>query len=925
VNGFFGSLGLFAMVALFTHRQAVVRGAFLLGLLASAGLIARAVQLPKEVEDPPGKPAKKVIVEDEDPRGTIKKKVVVDDDPVVRPKSELLPGIAPDVRLDELVRAAEETSVASLKALFIKYAVPFDRVVERSGVLQVKPVPVRRPEWPDPVGLTPLDSQGRPQDIRSTRAADIRNVEYFESLVLQEADSLLKQKSDALTPFDRYSAAEKLLAAALRFHEYARDRNIRRGKGWDDTRTTLTERLRSVRLQFLRAAIAANDALRIREISNRLMTAYPKDATVAQEVASAQIGEAERLLRSGAHTDHVRAKELLDDFEARFPTAGSEAARAIRAQLREIAQKAFNRAKEKKAVGDLQTARDELARASALDPTLDGIREMQRELRSGYPILAVGVRQFPVYLSPLLARFDSEKQAVELLFEGLLEEVPELTGAVRYRPGAALTLPRPIAGGREVLLRAFDRDASGRPGFDSHDVVGTVKLLRTRPDTWAAYPLAWLAPEPPAPKDAGLVRVPFGLAHPDPRAVLTFKLLPARWMADNGKAIDDTSFAERPFGTGPFRLYQSIKAEGNQPRELVFVDNPEYGRWRDRTGQPFLREIRFVDISKLDPVEAFRADKLHILPDIPTGDIEKFTAPGSGLASKVQVVTAAVNRRIHMLAVNLDRPVLQNRALRQGISMAIDREEILRDVYRAGKPQFHHAMTGPYPPNSWAAPRGAAATPLFNRDLATARLKAFLATAGGTTEIGIAFQEDDPLARRACEKIKAQLESASRDAPGGQKLLINLDPLPLADLLNRVQVEHSRYDLAYVPFDYPDDWHPLALGAMLDPAAADRGGRNWFKFLSHKTNPHADDHQLGQLLNSLRLYRDVAGQLVPRATEAARLFNECLPFIPLWQLDRHTVVHNSLKVYVDDTPLPVSPSVLNPTTLFQGVARWRIE
>jgi ABC-type transport system substrate-binding protein len=907
------------------RRQAGVRFAVLIGFLASAGWVALAGQLPKEVEEPAGKQTKKVIVEDEDPRSTIKKKVVVDDDTVIRPKSELLPGTPPDVRLDELVRAAEETSVPTLKSLFLKYSVPFDRVVERNAVLQVKPVPVRRPEWPDPVGLTPLDAQGRPQEVRSVRSADIRNVDYYESLLLQEADTLLKQKSDTLTTFDRFAAAEKLLAAGLRFHEYARDRNIRRGKGWDETRTTLAGRLRSVRLDYLRAAIAANDAIRIREVSARLMNAYPGDPKIAQEVAVAQIGEAERLLRSDLHVDHVRAKELLDDFDARFPTAGNETARKIRSQLREIAQKAFNRAKEKKAVGDLQTARDELARASALDATIDGIREMQRELRSGYPILSVGVRQFPVYMSPILARFDSEKQAVELLFEGLLEEVPELNGAVRYRPGAALTMPRAVPGGREVLLRAFDRDAMGRPGFDSHDVVGTVKLLRTRPDTWPAYPLGWLAPEPPAPKDGGSVRIPFGVGHPDPRAALTFKLLPARWMAENSKAIDDISFAERPYGTGPFRLYQVLKPGGNQPRELVFVDNPEYGRWRDRTGQPFLREIRLVEISKLDPVEAFRADKLHILPDIPTGDIEKFAAPDSGLANKVQVVTAAVNRRIHMLAVNLDRPVLQSRLLRQGISMAIDREEILREVYRAGKPQFHKAMTGPYPPNSWAAPRGAAATPLLNRDLATARLKAFLATAGATTEIGLSFQEDDPLARRACEKIKAQLESASRDAPGGQKLVINLDPLPLAELLNRVQVEHSRYDLAYLPFDYPDDWYPFALGAMLDPAAAERGGRNWFKFLSHRTNPHADDQQLGQLLNGLRLYRDVAGQLVPRATEAARLFNECLPFIPLWQLDRHTVVHNNLKIFVDDTTTPANPSVLNPTTLFQGVARWRMD
>jgi ABC-type oligopeptide transport system substrate-binding subunit len=902
---------------------------FWTALILVVASIAGLAQSPKE--DPKAPAQKNPGNEIEDPRGRVKKRIVVDDEPVLRKSVEAPVGSPPYVRLDELVRAGEEARDPALKSLFAKHAVPFDRVVERSGAMRVQPVPVLKAEWPDEVGLAPLDGAGRPQEVRTVKTADVRTIEYYEAMVVADAENLVKQAGEGTSALDQFAAAEKLLAAALRFHEYARERSyptrkvpIRSGKGWDELRTSLASKLRTVRVDYLRAALAAKDNARIRDLSSRLMNAYPKDAGVAKEVAIARIGEVERLLQSGNHPDNVRAKELLDELEAKYPGAGGDSARKLRGQLHDLALKAFERARQKKAVGDTVSARDELIRAAALDSTIEGLREMQRELRTGYPILHVGVRQFPAHLSPATARLDSERQVVELLFEGLLEEVPEESGSVRYRPGAAVAMPATFPGGRDFHLRTFEREPSGRPGFDSHDLVGTVKLLRSRNETWPAYPLAWLDQDPPLPRDAASVRLRFAVGHPDPRALLTFKLLPTRWLEENGKAIDDAAFAEKPFGTGPFKLQGRTSPEPGLPREMIFIDNPAYGRWRDRTGLPHLREIRMVEVAKLDPVAAFRDDKLHILTDVPTQELANYTAPGSGLVGKVQVVTSTSNRRVHILAVNLTRPYLQGtqgRTLRQGLSMAIDRDEVLREVFRAGKPDLHKPMTGPFPPNSWAAPKSNAAVPLVNRDLAVAKLRAYLADAGAKTDLVLSYPDDDPRAAAACARIKSQIESLLRDSP--RKIIINLDGVSMRDLLVRVQDEH-RYDLAYVPFDYPDDWYPFALGAALDPSAAVRGGRNWFSFLTAGTSPDANDQQLGQMLSVLRQHRD-PGKLVPLSMEASKAFSEILPFIPLWQLDRHTVIHNNLRIYVDDTNEPANPRVLNPTTLFQGVARWRLE
>lgn len=869
-------------------------------------------------------------VEQEDPKGGLKKRVTVEDDPVVKAKDQPAgPGTAPDVRLDELVAGAGEAKHPALKALFQRNVVPFDRLTTKSATMQVRPIPLARGErLPLTFGVQELDREGRPTETQGINSVDVRRFDYFEEITVAEANQVLGAKPLGTgagpadwTALDQLAAAERLLAATLRFHDYARERNIRRGRGWDDLRKPLYERLREVRLLLLKNAVASGDWLRVRETGDRVTAAYPRDAAVGAEVAVARVSEARRLLASDKHFDHVKAKELLDEFEASYPGAGGDAVKAIRGELNQLAQAAFVRARDKKAVNDLTAARDALTRAVALDPTVPGVREMQRELKTGYQTLFVGVRQFPEQMSPATARLDSEKQVVELVFEGLLAEVPDDGAGARYRPGAAVAMPDVVPGGRELTLRTFDPTATGRYGFESHDLVSTLKLMGKRPETWNSYALPWFD-ELPTPKDNTAVRVAFKQGHPDPRALLTFKLLPGRWMEGKGMAADDAGFAEAPLGTGPFKLQGAAKTDGITPREMVFIDNPVYGRWRDRTNQPFIKEIRLIEVAKMSsPAESFQQGGLHILTDVPTAEVEKFR---SQLAGRAQVYTATNGRRVHVLALNHRRPALQSKLLRQGLMMAIDREQILNDVFRAGRAEFHRALTGPYPPQSWATTKGPSGqtVPLVNGDLALTRIRNYLFDMGAKAELTLSYPDGDPQAALACQKIKAQIEGLFKDAPG-RKLAIALEPLPLRDLMVRVEDEH-RYDLAYVPFDYPDDWYPFALGGMLDPLAADRGGRNWTGFQSKGTAPDADDARLGQLLNELRAYR-AFGSLAEKTAEVQKLFNECVPFVPLWQLDRHMVVHNSLKVYTDDSDTAADPRTLNQTTLFQGVARWRLE
>src|SRR6266545_6046940 len=267
----------------------------------------------------------------EDPKGGVKKKVVVEDDPViVKPKGDTGPSTSPDVKLDELARAAEEATHPSIKELYLKHVYPFDRLSQKGGMTRIKPIPVARGErLPPQFGVQEVGRDGRIGDPQGINASEVTKIEYFEELVLAEANAVLAAKPlgtkagpEGWTALDQLTAAEKVMAAALRFHDYAREnpreRPVRKGRGWEIGRASCRERVREVRLLQLKYAVTVSDWLRVREIGSRLMLLYPKDAGVAAEVASARVLEAKRLLASEKHFDHVKARELLDEFEARY-------------------------------------------------------------------------------------------------------------------------------------------------------------------------------------------------------------------------------------------------------------------------------------------------------------------------------------------------------------------------------------------------------------------------------------------------------------------------------------------------------------------------------------------------------------------------------------------------------------------------------
>ena len=826
-------------------------------------------------------------------------------------------------RLPAVARAATNETNPTLKAFYATFAVAFDRVTDGKGrTAPVTPIQLvyGKDKFPPTFYLYPIDPKGQVGDAVGFTPGTTRKLDPFEKVAVAEVEKLLspdtKPAADAPLPA-KLAAAELVLSEVLLFHDRAREQEKRKGKSWDALKAAVNDKLTEVRVSRVKQAAADRDWPRVRDLGSRLADRYRNDPKVLEQVFAARLGEGEELLRSDKITDLERVRELLNEYEARFPASADETRKRLRKALLEKAAKLFLDA-ERVANADPTQARNLLRTVESLEPDLPGLREYQQKLKVGYSVLLVGVRQLPERMSPATAHFDSEKQAVELLFEGLTDAVPDDQLGVRFRPALAADRPLVSAGSRELSLVRAEWAGPERGVLDATDLAETVRLLRHKPDSWAADPLDWVDDPGQNPDDPTRVRLRFRRGYPDPRSLLTFKVLPGRWLAAKNKPADDPDFAKKPFGTGPFRL-ATPKAG-----EVVFVANPAYSRRPGKMGQPSIKEVRFVDLSTVkDPVAEFRADRLHVLTDVPTKDLTKYTA-NTGLGGKVRVATAGVTRRTHLLAINHRRPPLQSPDFRRGLLHAVDRDTILNEVFRDGSDQFHRPMAGPFPPNCWATPRptGQPPVPLFDRDKALAGFRAYLKEKTSTSTVTLAYPDDDPQAKQACEKIKAQVEAVT--ATEDRKLTVSLEPVPPRDFVRRVEDEH-RYDLAYVPFEYRDDWYPLGLGSFLDPTAAAATGRNVTGYLSKDANPSPEDHRLGELLQQVRSSRDVDGKLTPLAHDIHRQFNRTAPYIPLWHLDRHAVLSTALHVYLDGQTEEASPRLLNPTTLFSGVGRWRLD
>jgi peptide/nickel transport system substrate-binding protein len=282
-------------------------------------------------------------------------------------------------------------------------------------------------------------------------------------------------------------------------------------------------------------------------------------------------------------------------------------------------------------------------------------------------------------LIPLLASDSSSHEVADKIYNGLLKYdknlvlVGDLAESWNVSPdGLVITFH----------LRKGVRWHDGAP-FTSRDVLYTYRVT-IDPKTPTAYAEDFkqvLKAEAP---DPSTFRVTYAQPFAPALASWGVNVLPAHLL--EGKEITKSPLARKPVGTGPYRFTEWVAAQ-----QLVLTANPDYFE-----GRPYID--RFV---------------YRVIPDSSTMYME-LKAGGIDLMglTPVQYQRQAVSRQFlerfskyrypasayTYLGYNLRNPLFTDVRVRQAITSAINKEEIIQGVL-LGMGQIAH---GPYKPGTWA-------------------------------------------------------------------------------------------------------------------------------------------------------------------------------------------------------------------------------
>ncbi|HET7263893.1 MAG TPA: ABC transporter substrate-binding protein [bacterium] len=274
--------------------------------------------------------------------------------------------------------------------------------------------------------------------------------------------------------------------------------------------------------------------------------------------------------------------------------------------------------------------------------------------------------------------------------------------------------------------------------------------------------------------DAATVRI--YLTRPYPALFSDLTERPGQMVSPAAVKKYGRDFALHPTGTGPFKFVEWIPGS----RVAVERNNAYWNRGAIKSDG-----ITFFDIpERAASVARLRSGELDLIASTGSGDL--ITGGPEVLTVQGQRGLKAMPSRSYQwesLQMRVDRPPYDNRSLRQAIAYAINRDQILKTIYRGlGIPAAKYSLEG-----WWADPAYRGIT--YNPALAAAKLResGYL---GSPAQLTLSMQASDA---QVGELIQAQLQAI------GLKVRIQL--ASETDF-------YPQQEQGLIPFSGPTRWTP---------------------------------------------------------------------------------------------------------------------
>jgi len=133
------------------------------------------------------------------------------------------------------------------------------------------------------------------------------------------------------------------------------------------------------------------------------------------------------------------------------------------------------------------------------------------------------------------------------------------------------------------------------------------------------------------------------------------------------ESVGNDAFNAKPVGTGPVRLASWVKDD-----RAVFDANPDYWGGRIDADRVVLRPI----VETAPRVAALLKGEVDIITQLPPDQAERVTG------NSATRVTGALYADLYVFGVNSKRPPLDSPLVKQALSLAIDREAIVKELWR---------------------------------------------------------------------------------------------------------------------------------------------------------------------------------------------------------------------------------------------------